>query len=144
MIGANKVSDAFVKFQAAKFPDADPNTLNIENFKAFMKTSALLKGDVANFNFLSSYPQLQKFVKQSKPDNPMTLSNDQKEQLFLGIANTQMSQQGVGNANPDDSRMKGGTTDTEVLATMDKNLDVLSKEQLTSIINIAKQKLQTK
>lgn len=142
MIGANKVSDAFVKFQAAKFPTADPNELNIENFKAFMKTSPTLRGDVANFNFISGYPQLQKFVKQSTPDNPMTLSNDQKEQLFLGIANTQMAQGTGGNSNTRNAPMSGGTTDTEFLAKADKNLSVYNKEQLTSLINIAKQKLR--
>jgi hypothetical protein len=139
MIGANKVSDAFVKFQAAKFPDADPNTLNVENFKTFMKTSAKLKGEVANFNFLSGYPELQKFMKQSTPDSPITLSNDQKEKLFLGIANTQLA----GGSPATGSRpMSGGTTDTEFLAKADKNLSVYNKEQLTSLINIAKQKLQ--
>lgn len=141
MIGANKVSDAFVKFQAAKFPEADPNTLNVENFKAFMKTSPTLKGDVANFNFLSGYPQLQKFVKQSSPDNPMTLSNDQKEELFLGIANAQLSGSAP-RAGSSQQPMPGGTTDTEFLAKADKNLDVYNKEQLTSLINIARQKLR--
>ena len=103
-----------------------------------MKTSPTLKGDVANFNFLSGFPQLQKFVKQSSPDNPMTLSNDQKEELFLGIANAQLSGSAprAGNAP-----MSGGTTDTEFLAKADKNLSVYNKEQLTSLINIAKQKL---
>lgn len=141
MIGANKVSDAFVKFQAAKFPTADPNELNIENFKAFMKISPTLKGDVTNFNFLSGYPQVQKFVKQSTPDNPMILSNDQKEKLFLGIANTQMAQR-AGNTNTGNAPMSGGTTDTEFLAKADKNLSVYNKEQLTSLINIARQKLR--
>ena len=142
MIGANKVSDAFVKFQAAKFPDADPNTLNVENFKTFMKTSAKLKGEVANFNFLSNNKSLQTMVKQSTPDAPITLDNKNKQQFFLGVANTQMANQAGGTSNTGSQPASGGTSDTEMLGIMDKNLEKLNKEQLTSLINIAKQKLQ--
>ena len=64
MIGANKVSDAIVKFQAAKFPDADPNNLNVENLKEYMKESQTVKGNVANVNIINETQNKNKFVSK--------------------------------------------------------------------------------
>ena len=141
MVGANKVSDGFVKWQAATFPDADPNTLNVEHFKAFMKTSALLKGDTVNFNFLAGNPTLQKFIKQSSADQPIELNDQQKQEIFLGVANSQMAK---GQPSRQQSPITGGSKDPATLQKVEKILTNMDAATLASVVQIGTQKLQQK
>ena len=145
MAGANKVSDGFVKWQASTFPDADPNTLNVEHFKAFMKTSALLKGDTANFNFLQGNPKLQSFVKQSTSENPVVLTDQQKKEVFLGVANSQMAKGQPASQQPQkQSPITGGSKDPATLQKVDKILTNMDAATLASVVQIGTQKLQQK
>ena len=135
MKGANKVSDAYTKWLAAKYPEQDPNVLNSEQFKEFMKTSNLLKGQQAQgFPMFNGLPAVQKALKEP---NPTVLDANTKAEVFMAIA---MSQQ-VPGAQPGGGTsvvkaLPGASTDPKDMQDAQGVLDKLSDAQKALVANM--------
>lgn len=135
MKGANKVSDAYTKWIAAKYPEQDPNVLNSEQFKEFMKTSNLLKGQQAKgFPMFNGLPAVQKALKEP---NPTVLDANTKAEVFMAIA---MSQQ-VPGAQPGGGTsvvkaLPGASTDPKDMQDAQGVLDKLSDAQKALVANM--------
>ena len=135
MKGANKVSDAYTKWLAAKYPEQDPNALNTDQFKEFMKTSNLLKGQQAQgFPMFNGLPAVQKALKEP---NPTVLDANTKSEVFMAIA---MSQQ-VPGAQPGGGTsvvkaLPGASTDPKDMQDAQGVLDKLSDAQKALVANM--------
>lgn len=142
MKGANKISDAYVKWVSAKYPEQDVNVLNTDQFKEFMKTSNLLKNQQAQgFPMFDGLPAVQKALKEP---NPTVLDANSKAEVFMAIA---MSQQ-VPGAQPSRGTsvvkaLPGASTDPKDMQDAQGVLDKLSDAQKALVANmIIQQSLQ--
>jgi len=135
MKGANKVSDAYTKWTAAKYPDQDPNVLNTDQFKEFMQTSQLLKTQQSKgFPMFNGLPSVQKALKDP---NPTILDRETKAEVFMTIA---MSQQ-VPGAQPGGGTsvvkaLPGASTDPKDMQDAQGVLDKLSDAQKALVANM--------
>ena len=135
--GANKISDAYVKWTAAKYPNQDPSFLNSGQFKEFMKTSNVLKGQqTAGFPIFAGLPSVQKAFRQNDDIN---FDAQTKQEIFLAIA---MAQQPEAGAQSPTSQMGGGTTDPGELSKIQKALNNMTDAQKIALINMASQQVQ--
>ena len=137
MKGANKVSDAYTRWLAARFPDQDPNFLNSDQFKEFMKTSNILKGEEAKgFPIFKGLPTVQAAMKKTEPTN---FDSKIKSEIFMAIA---MAQNIPGGSQGDVPLVKGATTDPKDLQQIQTALDGMSDAQMAAVINMASQQLK--
>jgi hypothetical protein len=135
--GANKISDAYLKWTAAKYPDQDQNYLNSGQFKEFMKTSNVLKGQqAAGFPMFAGLPSVQKAFKQNDDVN---FDAQTKQEIFLAIAMAQ--QPGVSN-QAQGTQLGGGTTDPNELSQIQQALTKMTDAQKIALINMASQQVQ--
>lgn len=134
--GANKISDAYIKWLAAKYPNQDPDYLNSGQFKEFMKTSNVLKSQqAAGFPMFAGMPTVQKAFKQNDDVN---FDAQTKQEIFLAIAMAQ--QPGVSN-QPQFNQLGGGTTDPGELSKIQKALNNMTDAQKVALINMASQQV---
>jgi len=134
--GANKISDAYIKWLAAKYPNQDPNYLNSGQFKEFMKTSNVLKGQqAAGFPMFAGLPTVQKAFKQNDDVN---FDTQTKQEIFLAISMAQ--QPGVSNQSQP-NQLGGGTTDPGELSKIQKALNNMTDAQKIALINMASQQV---
>ena len=138
MVGANKVSDAYTKWLAARYPEQDPNMLNSDQFKEFMKTSNILKGEEAKgFPIFKGLPTVQAAMKKPEPTN---FDSNIKSEIFMAIA---MAQNLPGGASQGDMpQVKGASTDPKDLQQIQKALDGMSDAQMAAVVNMASQQLK--
>ena len=140
MAGANKVSDAYTKWLAAKYPEQDPNMLNSEQFKEFMQTSKLLKAqDGKGYPMFNGLPTVQAALKN---DTPTNFDSNIKAEIFMAIA---MSQQvpgasTAGGAQP--MQVPGASKDPEDMKIVQGALDQMSDAQKALVVNMASQQLK--
>ncbi len=141
MKGANKVSDAYTKWLAARYPEQDPNMLNSEQFKEFMQTSKLLKGQQAKgFPMFNGLPTVQKALKNN--DAPTNFDSNIKAEIFMAIAMSQQvpGAQTAGGAQP--IKVPGASSDPEDMKIVQGALDQMSDAQKALVINMASQQIK--
>lgn len=138
MQGANNISKKFNQWLVQKFPNQDPEILNIEVFKQWMGTSAKLKGQTTNFEFMSGEPQIQNLMKQSSPDNPVNLDGENRQKIFLNLAYFGMQgTPGAGNQNQGQS-IPAGTVQPERQQKINQAVDAINDpSELAALVNAA-------
>ncbi len=138
---ANKISDKYTQWVSAKYPDQDVNYLNSSQFKEFMSTSQVLKGQAAaGFPMFDALPSVQTAFKGNEPVN---FDDKTKQEIFLTIAMQQQAGQtastgtaGAGN------QVSGASTDPQDLQLITKALSKMNDAQKAALVNMATQDLQ--
>ena len=147
MLGANKVSDAYTKFAAAKYPDSDPNTLRVSQFKEFMRGSNKLKGEEKrNYEVFAKFPEIRNAFVKEKPNDMNTdtvFKGEDKQNIFKAIAGQQIAANMGGGApgQPNKVNFGGNPVAPEDSAKIQSALDGMTPDQIKAFMNAAQDRL---
>ena len=150
MLGANKVSDAYTKFAAAKFPGSDPNTLQVSQFKEFMRGSNKLKGEEKrNYEVFAKFPEIRNAFVKEKPNDMNTdtvFKGEDKQNIFKAIAGQQIAANMGGGAPGQPNKANkvnfgGNPVAPEDSAKIQSALDGMTPDQIKAFMNAAQDRL---
>ena len=144
MKGANSISTAYTKWLAVSHPNENPVILNIELFKDFMATSAKLKPQLTDPEFLELIPDLKfkgaisaSWKNSSEADRAKIADKGQISSIYLALAQSQIQTTNTGSSTP--KGMPGATDDPQVLAKVDNATSNMSKDvQIATFNSLAK------